>query len=340
MKLLFIVKNREFPYSLDQGLECYSTPFSSGLYNSVSFVNRMLQEHGFDSNLESAIDNNCIDRLITLHNPTHVILEALWVVPSKVEALQKLHPSVKWIVRLHSEVPFIAVEGIFSEWIFDYNRLGVEVTANSPRMVEALEIKLQKEIGYTPNYYFMTKNERSKYSYDLDIGCFGAIRTLKNHLIQALAAIKYADRHQLKLNFHVNSSRIEGEGSPVLKNLRGLFDNINHNLIEHDWLDHIQFKELVGSMDAVMQCSFTETYNVVAADAVSMNIPIVSSKEIKFINRIFAADPTDVNAICKKLENALIGDEFNLQILNRWHLSCNNRNAIKAWKRYLNHLSY
>ena len=91
-KLLFILKRRE---DFDPTKHTV-TGMQTGLFNSASFVSNMLVAEGVDSVMELAIDNNCIDRLITKHKPTHVIIEALWVVPSKFHELCKLHPKVKW----------------------------------------------------------------------------------------------------------------------------------------------------------------------------------------------------------------------------------------------------
>ena len=99
-KILFILKRRE-----DYNAVVHSNVgLSTGLYNSASFVHNMLNHMGINSVLEVAKDNNCIDRLVTQHQPTHVIIEALWVVPQKFSVLQRLHPNLKWIIRLHSEI--------------------------------------------------------------------------------------------------------------------------------------------------------------------------------------------------------------------------------------------
>jgi hypothetical protein len=309
MKILFIVRNREFPYSLQKSAGSLEQPFSSGLFNSVRFIVRMLVDRGIDAIQESAIDNNCIDRLITLHKPTHVILEALWVVPSKIQLLQELHPGVHWIVRLHSEIPFIANEGIALQWLDEYQELGVHIITNSKRMAHDLNIILPYVVQYTPNYYplphFNSKRYTTPLRETINIGCFGAIRPLKNHLAQAVAAIQYAKQRGMHLFFHINGTRIEGGGGPILRNLRALFKQAGHTLIEHPWYDHNEFRAITLAMDVVMQVSFSETYNIVAADAVSQLVPVVGSKEITFIACVFAADPTDVKDILKKLARAI-----------------------------------
>ena len=91
-KVLFILKRRED----FQASKHSQIGLSTGLYNSASFVNDMLLANNIESNLEVVIDNNDIDRVVTKYRPTHVIIEALWVVPTKFAELQKIHPNVTW----------------------------------------------------------------------------------------------------------------------------------------------------------------------------------------------------------------------------------------------------
>ena len=118
-KVLFILKRR----SDYNAIEHSNIKLSTGLYNSAEYMNTMLNESGIESHIVVVVDNNCIDREVTKYNPTHVVIEALWVVPDKFEVLHKLHPKVNWIIRLHSEIPFIANEGMAIDWLFKYNEL-------------------------------------------------------------------------------------------------------------------------------------------------------------------------------------------------------------------------
>ena len=130
-KILFILKRREDYQPIVHSPKGLST----GLYNSAKFMHDMMTDMGFDTNMEIAIDANCIDKLVHTDRPTHVIIEALWVPPYKFEELIKLHPTVKWIIRLHSETPFLAGEGIAFDWVGDYvTNNNVYIAANAPRM--------------------------------------------------------------------------------------------------------------------------------------------------------------------------------------------------------------
>ena len=64
---------------------------STGLYNSAKFMNDMLLEQGIESHLEVVEDFNRIDRQVWLYRPTHVILEAIWVLPAKITELQRFY---------------------------------------------------------------------------------------------------------------------------------------------------------------------------------------------------------------------------------------------------------
>jgi len=134
-KVLFILKRRE-DYNAEKHTKIGLT---TGLYNSANFMNVMLNECGIESNLEVVIDNNCIDREVTKYKPDYCIIEAVWVIPSKFHILQKLHPNVKWIIRIHSEMPFMANEGMALGWFGDYVLYdNVILAANAPRMLREL----------------------------------------------------------------------------------------------------------------------------------------------------------------------------------------------------------
>ena len=292
-KILFILKKRSV-YSNEK----YVT-VNSGLYNSAKFVNNMLVKHGVDSHLVEVNDNNDIDAVVTKFKPDTVIVEAIWVIPSKFEILQKLHPNVTWVIRVHSELPFIANEGIAIKWLKDYGKYeNVVISSNSKDFICSMRPILESTIFYLPNYYPTESFSNSKRIYDgvLDFGLFGAIRPMKNSLFQAVAAIVYANKVNKKLRLHINVARIEQNGENALKNIKALFEGTIHELVEHKWYSHEEFIKVVRTMDLGLQVSLSETYNIVTADFVSQGVPVVTSEEIKFVN-YFNRLKTNKNAI-------------------------------------------
>jgi hypothetical protein len=332
-KVLFILKKRQSSHT------GYAS-VSSGLLNSARFVSDMLNKNGIESNLVEVQDNNCIDREVSKYRPTHVVIEALWVVPSKFEVLTKLHPNVQWIIRLHSDISFLANEGIAIEWIYEYLKYdNVKISANDWETNFNFELLTNKEFVYLPNYYpvgFLNINHPKPFFRKvLNVGCFGAVRPLKNQLIQAVAAIDFADTYKKKLRFHINTQRIEGRGEPVLKNLRELFkNNPRHELIEHGWLSHNEFIDLVQRMDIGLQVSFSETFNIVSADFVNNNIPVVTSNEVDWVNPVFYANPSKVESIVSKMKRALFSSVFKLNFLNKISLWYYSFKSEKIWTKY------
>jgi glycosyltransferase involved in cell wall biosynthesis len=330
-KILFILKKRNI-YSDGN----YST-VDSGLYNSAKFVNEMLQTNDVNSTLVQVVDNNEIDKYCSIHKPDIVIIEAIWVVPSKFEILQKLYPNIKWIIRLHSELPFLANEGIAITWLKEYVKYkNVCIGSNSIYLINALSPYLNSNIIYLPNYYKITNDKTSqKISDDINIGIFGAIRPMKNTLTQAVAAINYADSLNKKLILHVNSGRVEQKGDNVLKNIKALFTDSKHELVEHDWLKRDVFIDLVSKMDICLQVSLTETYNIVAADSINTGVPVVTSNEIPFVNYFSTVSSN------KNVDRIIMAIHLNLRFkflikINKFLLFINSRRSKMVWLKFVN----
>lgn len=327
LRILFILKHRDYPYSDD----CpYSNgELSSGLYNSARLVKEMLHDElGHTTEIVHVKDNNHIDREVHRFKPDVAVIEAYWVVPEKFEILTRLHPKVVWVVRNHSSVPFLALEGIVVDWSLRYmNYPNVILACNETRtdlefanLIAVLkptwdEKHIRTRCVLLPNYYpakihaCSVEEEAfidSKSHHMIDVACFGAIRPLKNQLMQAITAIEYARIKNLHLRFHINYSRVEQGGNPILRNLRALFKNIsNHTLVEHGWLDHDAFLKLCRKMDLGMQVAFSETFNITTADLITNKIPVVTSSEIFWVDPKFYAEPTSSESIFNAMDRAL-----------------------------------
>ena len=346
--ILFILKRREDFNPVKHSPKGLST----GLFNSASFMETMLNDSHITTNLEVAIDNNCIDKLVNKYRPTHVIIEALWVVPEKFQVLTKLHPKVKWIIRLHSEMPFMAGEGMAMDWIGDYVTYPqISIGVNAPRMLDEIRCYLQTKqrwsnketnsrVVYMPNHYpqdFKTKKlEKSKYW--VDIGCFGAVRPLKNHLLQAFAALKFAKKINKQLRFHINVGRVEMKGDPVLNNLQKFFIQLSdegHQLVMHEWTPREGFLQLCSQMDLGMQCNFSETFNIVGADLISQGVPLIGTSEIPWSSDIFNADATESDDICDALLRSYRWPQLNVY-LNQSSLRSYTNKTSRIWSKYFN----
>lgn len=337
MRTLFICKRNE-----NYGFVSY-TRRSSGLYNSTRFIVEGLLKRGTHAKIVEVHDNNDIDREVQKFKPDVVIIEALWVVPEKFDVLRCLHPKVKWFCHLHSHMPFLALEGIAIEWIMGYANRHIGLIANSVESYEALRCILKpNKIHYLSNVYITHPRRAHLHcgaeSKVMNIGCFGAMRPMKNHLLQALAAIEFARIMGMKLRFHINGSRIEAGGSPVLKNLDRLFKLTPHTeLVQHDWLEPEAFLDILQKdIDLGMQVSLTETFNVVCADYVTAGIPIVVSKEVSWASPESKADDNSIPSIIDTMAHAW--GNRKLVDENQGRLIKKSREAQESWYKFIHNL--
>lgn len=284
----------------------------SGLFNSTNFIASFLQQQDqFEIRTNELVDSNEIDRVVSEFNPDVVIIEALWVPPSKFIELFSFgrHAKRKWIVRIHSKAPFLANEGIATKWIKEYCDIStVIISPNTQEFTDQLKVCFPHgNFIFLPNIYLESQINIQKKEQNLDvieIGCFGAIRPLKNHYAQAIAAIHFAESINKKLNFHINSTRTEQSGDNVLKNLEALFLVGKHELIKHPWYDHNDFIMMASKLDIGMQVSFTESFNIVTADLIIAKVPMVVSDDINWMPAIQRVSPTSHNEIVNKLKLA------------------------------------
>jgi hypothetical protein len=316
---------------------------TSGLFNSATFAVRFLKSQGYTAELTPVQDSNAIDRVVTQLDPDIVVLEALWVPPAKLAELVAIprHSKRKWVIRVHSKAPFLANEGLATRWIRQYTTVkgDIIIAPNTRELAEQLASALP--VGnficlpniYSPPQFESTRGHRGHHR--IDIGCFGAIRPMKNTYQQALAAIKFAEDAGKQLRFHVNASRVEQKGDNVLKNLIALFEGSHHRLVQHGWYQHREFLSCAAGMDLAMQVSFSESFNIVSADCVTAGVATVVSDDIEWMPGFLKTSPTSHRGMVKKLKRA-----WRWRRLAVWQqrlsLSIYNLKAKLAWLRWIN----
>lgn len=344
-RLLFILKQRDNTFTSDSP---YTGPYglSSGLRNSVRFVVQMLNANGIEAKWVEVPNMNFIDKEVHDYRPTCAIIEAFWVLPEKFDALKKLHPHVTWAIRNHSEMAFLSSETNPFNWLSGYLSRGVEVMANSIRSVYDLGIVAESygyhggPVSFAPNFYpivcdhpLTTIAPHHAHADDtVRIGCFGAIRPLKNHMAQAVAAAQFASTLGKKLEFHVNAVRVEMGANKVLGNLEAFFANAKRaTLVKHDWLNHPDFLALLKTMDFSMQVSFSETFNIVSADSVVCSVPVVASPEVAWLGSYAMADPNNVASMVQALLVANKGPAI-ARLQRQWRdLDAYNAASQRVW---------
>ena len=332
----------------------YTYEGAYGLSNSASNVIHYLHLQGIEAKIETVVDGNDIDKVVMEYNPTHVVIEAIWVTPEKFLELLKLkrHRNREWLCRIHSQLSFLCHEGIAFPWLLRYRDELMSVYNNftiCPN-VEELTRDLRNTYGmktiYLPNLYYPDEKtnevaddsivKKMHHHTHIDIACFGAIRPFKNHLAQAMAAAKFADSRNWTLRFHINSTRTEQRGDQVLKNLISFFDGTSHELVEHPWMHHCDLLKVIKTMNMGMAVSFSETFNLTAADYAYCNIPIVASDQVNWLPYwTKVSDSNSTTKILNVMNRVWKLKMFGLHYFNKTYLKWSNQKAGREWMLYI-----
>jgi hypothetical protein len=302
MKILFILKERFYDNNLNVK--------SYGLINSSKHLAKYLDDLGCKTNVVTVIDSNGIDKEIYEHKPDVVIIEALWVTAHKLKELIEIwrYKHITWIVRIHSDIGFLGVETFALKYINDYIKLhkhNLIIAPNNENFTKYLSSSLQHRFEYLPNVIEekFIKKPMENDSDIIEIGCFGALRILKNQLFQAMCAMRAADILNKTLRFHimVNVKIDDKLINPVLKNFDELFKNSKHILVKHHWKENDDFQNLIKKMDLGLQLSYTESFNIVAADFICNDTLILVSDVITWMPDILKTSTTDYDDVTNKI---------------------------------------
>lgn len=258
-----------------------------------------------------------------------VIEGAGWVNPLELAKICK--GARRCIVRVHAAPEFLYWEypGVSSlRYIREARAMGAEIAYVSDRLA------FQLAGAFLPiNYPVGERKDSHSSAKGFDVGCFGAIRPLKNHVGQllALGAVR-AHIKQPNVYFHINSTRIEGTAF-ILTELEEIARELDIHLVKHDWFDTETFKtDIIPSMDLGLFASFAESFCITAADFVSAGVPSVLSNHIPWAHSRFCGTTTEsiASAVRSTLEDPAWVASENLKDLREYSAT-----ASEAWSTAL-----
>lgn len=277
---------------------------------------------------------------------THCLVEAIFLTTQQVKDLSLAHSNVEFLVRVHSQIGFLQVESgaikLLREQILLQDTLpNFSVCSNSKKLTKFIIECYQTRCVYLPNLYFLEDKPNKIYSVPnkvLKISSFGALRLLKNHTTAAAAALIIAKRMNCNLEFYLNVNRAEHDkvpgGDSLLNAVRLMFNDLKWaKMIEVPWEEWPEFRKTTSYMDLCLQPSFTETFNLVTADACSVLVPSVVSFSIDWMPDAWKADPDTIEDIVAVGIKLLKDKKSGLKGYNALFTFC--KEAEKVWLNYL-----
>jgi hypothetical protein len=324
----------------------------SGLHVSSLNTTKVLRENGVDANCYPVVSAfpipnppptiTTIQELCLFHEPTHVVTCAFWVAPGDMQKLCLEFPQILFAVNCHSNIAFLRVEpgglsNLRALVDLETTSMNFHVAGNSHGFEQAVTGPWRAPCAYLPNLYYLDgltpTNQPLPPGATLRIGTFGALRPEKNHTTATWAALGIAQARNCQLEYFVNT-RNDGEGKRILAAIHAIMDGLPYaKLIEVPWQAWPAHRRLVRSMNLLIQPSFTETFLLVAADAVAEGVPVVGSDCIEWLPRHWKADPDNVED-CTRVGLTLLSDH-RAQAQGLAALQRNNILGVAAWKGYL-----
>ncbi len=257
---------------------------TGGLAANANHSVKVLKNLGYEANAY------CVDNVDEVHDIasryTHVVIEAVWMRTFEVEYLAKSFPKVQFAIRAHSKIGFLQVEPEAVTVAREIIASGVDnvvFSSNNHDFASSLS-EIYGHVKYLPNLYYLgdKQKKRAENKGVLKIASFGASRLLKLHPNAALAALQVSRRLGCPLEFYINTDRTPG-GESVRKTMRNMFAGLKHaKLVELGWQNQEEFRQTIAEMDLVFQLSASETFCLVAADAVAAGVPILTSPAVSW----------------------------------------------------------
>ena len=298
------------------------------------------------SDLMQRLDATANDGLTPV---THVIVSAPWIPITDWSAILMKYHRIHFTVNIHSNVGFLqadasGVDNLDGCMGLETGYPNFHLAGNSKAFITWIRDAYANPCLYLPNMYWlsgMTREHRPGFSFGpggggvLRIGCFGAVRPLKNSMSAGAAAVEIASRLRCDLEFWVSGGRLEGGGDTVMRALTQMFKPIKFATIKTaNWESWPTFRKTVANMHLLMQPSYTESFNMVTADGIAEGVPSVVSEAIEWVPDYWKADNDDVGEIARVGRNLL----FDRAAVGEGRECLANYvdDGLRSWKKYLN----
>lgn len=307
---------------------------------------KILNEHGVSTVVFPVRHNidvvNSIDRYNKNHDEplTHVVISAPWLSVFDLKSILENYPTTQFCILSHSNVGFLQADPDGLLLLREYLKLSevydnLQVGGNSPFFVEWLSLAYGEQVVLLPNLYPIEKHVcRPPWDGDpIKIGAFGAVRPEKNFMTAAAAAVVIQRDLEVPVEFHMSSGG-EGDQGRVAPAITQMTEGISgFKLVRHNWEPWDKFIKLVSRMDLLIQVSYTESFNMVTADGISVGVPSVVSPAIYWAPETWKTNPDSAIAVARVGELLLTDDTIKNSGYKA--LKRHNELGVKDWFRFL-----
>lgn len=275
---------------------------------------------------------------------THVIIMAQFVPAIWLQKLTRAFPFIKFAVNCHSNIGFLQAEPP----AIDLLRAAIDIETgtanfyacgNNERFCNIISDMYGKKIQFLPNLYFLDGTEPIHRPIwqggTLRIGCFGSARVYKNFSTAIAAAVEIGFQLRTPVEIWVNSGRSDGAGNVVQRTAEAWTKNLSTVTLKTlPWCTWPEFRRIAGTMNIMLQPSYTETFNNVTADGVAEGVASVVSDTIDWCPKTWIASSDDAKDVARVARQLL----FDVHAVSDGYraLKTYRENGLHVWKTFLN----
>jgi len=268
---------------------------------------------------------------------THVVISAPWLSLFDMRNLLTEFSDIQFVILSHSNVGFLQADPCGIELLRKYHELSEEfgnirVGGNSEKFVRWMRKAYDEGVVLLPNLYPLGPQIKKEWEGVglVKIGAFGAIRPEKNFMTAAAAAVALASEG-VEVELHMSEGG-EGECGSTAPAIDQMCAG-KIKVIRHSWVYWDEFVKLVSQMDILIQVSYTESFNMITADGISVGVPSVVSPAIYWAPPSWKADPDDVNEVLIVMKRLLF--DPRQRAAGYEHLQAHNDKSIRHWDKFL-----
>lgn len=307
---------------------------------------KVLRDHGIDVTVYPVRHNVDIVDSIELYNRTHekplthVVISAPWLSIYDLERMLEHFKHTQFVILSHSNIGFLQADPDGMYLFRQYHALAhrfhnLKIGGNSSKFVHWMRKCYGDDIVLLPNLYPVEPHIQPKVwtrGTPLKIGAFGAVRPQKNFMTAAAAAVAIQKHLRVPVELHMSDGG-EGDCGTTVPAIDQMVSGTGVTVIRHPWCYWDDFIQLIKAMDLMIQVSYTESFNMVTADGISVGVPSVVSPAIYWAPEDWKAEPDDAMDVA----------ETGIYLLTRKRhlddgiraLIMHNRHSWRIWKDFL-----
>lgn len=273
---------------------------------------------------------------------THVMISAPWIKTDDLANLAHTFFDIEFAVVSHSNIGFLqadprAITLLREGAALEQATTNFHIAGNSEIFTKWWVATYGTPMLTLPNMYPVSNIKAKRWTpgTQLRLGTFCAIRPYKNVLTAAAAALEINARMRPSgMEFHISSGRIEGGAGTLLSSIQELFAGVPRvSLVQDNWASWPAFLATVGSMDLLLQPSYTEGFNMVTADGIAQGVASVVSDAIYWTPPNWMARSDAASDLADKGVSLLHDPNAVQEGIE--YLTRHNRRALESWEEFL-----